>query len=292
MSRRFRPNAAFTLIELLVVIAIMGILIALLLPAIQAAREAARRTQCLSNLKQCGLGLLSYHDEFKSFPIGNVEPPAGSNAGGWWGFQARILPYLESKHVFKLCNFSYRSSCFEWIAYQQTRDIFLGTMIPSFYKCPNDPLKDEIYHDSRFGDYGCTSYLGVMGTSETLNDGILLHGDFNSIVRLSKVTDGASHTIIMGERGISNNLYGWPYCGAGNYRNTGCGDNLMDTKLGLSPGKPDGNHNYHFWSHHANMAHFLWADGSARPLFYDIDHQVLQDLATRAGREIFSTSCY
>jgi prepilin-type N-terminal cleavage/methylation domain-containing protein/prepilin-type processing-associated H-X9-DG protein len=287
MSRKFRYNAAFTLVELLVVIAIIGILIALLLPAIQAAREAARRTQCLDNLKQCGLGLLAFHDEFKSFPVGNVAPPS-SGAGGWWGFQARILPYLEAKQIFKLCNFKYQGTCFEWITYQQTRKTFLGTMLPTFYKCPDDPLKNEVYHDTS-GDYTCTNYLGVMGTTPTANDGVLLHGDYGSIIKLARIKDGASQTIIMGERGISNDLYGWPYCGAGDSQNTGCGDNLMSTKLGLSPGKPDGNHNYHFWSYHPNMSHFLWADGSSRPLFYDLDYKVLQAFATRAGRETISS---
>jgi prepilin-type N-terminal cleavage/methylation domain-containing protein len=290
MSKRFRRIAAFTLVELLVVIAIIGILIALLLPAIQAAREAGRRTQCLNNLKHCGLGLLSFLNEFRSFPVGNVAPPANNDYGGWWGFQARILPYLESKHIYKLCMFNYQGSCFDWIAYQQSRRILLGTMVPVFYKCPDDPLKDAIYHDPTFGDYGCTNYLGVMGTTETANNGILLHGNYSSAVRLVKVTDGSSQTIIMGERGISNDLYGWPYCGAGDAQNTGCGDNLMATDLGLSPGLPDGNHNYHFWSYHHNMAHFLWADGSARPLSYDLDHKVLQALSTKAGRETISSS--
>jgi prepilin-type N-terminal cleavage/methylation domain-containing protein len=289
MSRRFRRHAAFTLVELLVVIAILGILIALLLPAIQAAREAGRRAQCLNNLRQCGLGLLAYHDEFKSFPVGNVAPPS-TNYGGWWGFQARILPYLESKNIYKLCQFNYKGSCFDYIAYQQTKGIYLGKMIPTFLKCPDDPLKNEFYHDATYGDYGCTNYLGVMGTTETANDGILLHGDYKSIVRIQRIADGASQTIIMGERGISNDLYGWPYCGAGDSINSGCGDNLMCTRLGLSRGLPDGKHNYHFWSYHADMSHFLWADGSARPLYYDIDYKVLQALATRAGHEIISSS--
>jgi prepilin-type N-terminal cleavage/methylation domain-containing protein/prepilin-type processing-associated H-X9-DG protein len=292
MLRRFRRDAAFTLVELLVVIAIIGVLIALLLPAIQAAREAGRRTQCLNNLKQCGLGLLSFHNEYGSFPIGNVEPPKNSIQGGWWGFQARILPFLEQKLIFKHCNFKYSSSCFDWIYYLQTRKTFLGTMIPNFLKCPDDSLQDAIYHDPTAGDYGCTNYLGIMGTTNIAGDGILLHGNSTSMVKLNKIRDGASQTLIMGERGISNDLYGWPYCGAGDAQNTGCGDNLMDTSLGLSAGKPDGNHNYHFWSYHPNMAHFLWADGSAGPLYYDIDYKVLKKLSTRAGRETVSASSY
>ena len=66
---------------------------------------------------------------------------------------------------------------------------------------------------------------------------------------------------------------------------TGCGDNLMSTNLGLSPGEPNGAHNYHFWSYHPTLCQFLWADGSAKPLTYDLDYNVLQALATRAGGE-------
>ena len=90
----------------------------------------------------------------------------------------------------------------------------------------------------------------------------------------------------MGERGLSDYLYGWPYCGCGDGNGTGWGDNLMCTQLGLSQGFPDGNHDYHFWSYHPNMANFLWADGSEQPLTYDIDFNVFQALATRAGGEV------
>src|SRR5580700_8082857 len=98
MFRRPVRKSAFTLVELLVVIAIIGMLVALLLPAIQSARESGRRTTCLNNLKQDGLALLAYHGEFNRFPVGNVAPNPNSMVvtGGWWGFQARILPYLES----------------------------------------------------------------------------------------------------------------------------------------------------------------------------------------------------
>jgi prepilin-type N-terminal cleavage/methylation domain-containing protein len=290
MSRQRRRKRGFTLVELLVVIAIIGTLIALLLPAIQAAREAGRRTQCLNNLKQCGLGLLAYHASLNKFPVGNVAPSPHNSAGGWWGFQARILPFLESRNIYDLCNFTYQGSCFDWVVLQQSRKRSPATMILDYYKCPDDPLRNEIYHDPAFGDYGCTDYLGVMGTSPSSGDGILLHGNYNSAVSLTTVTDGASHTLIMGERGVSNDLYGWPYCGAGDSNGTGCGDNLMATNLGLSAGLPDGNHNYHFWSYHAELAHFLWADGAARPLTYDLDYNVLQALATRAGGETIQTN--
>jgi prepilin-type N-terminal cleavage/methylation domain-containing protein len=290
MSRKFRHNTAFTLVELLVVIAIIGILIALLLPAIQSAREAGRRATCLNNLKQLGLGLLSYHDEFRKFPVGNMEPSNPSTgAGGWWGFQARILPYMESKNIYKLCNFNSPTSCFDYILSQQNKGIRLGTMISVYFKCPNDPLQNAIWQDPNVGDYGCTNYLGVMGTTptpaKTEQEGILMHGTTNSAISLPKVIDGSSHTIIMGERGISDDLYGWPYCGAGQY-NSGNGDNLMATDTGLSRGKPDGNHNWHFWSHHKSVAQFLCADGAARPLAYEIDFRVFQALSTRAGREV------
>jgi prepilin-type N-terminal cleavage/methylation domain-containing protein len=287
MSRRFTQIAAFTLVELLVVIAIIGILIGLLLPAIQAARDAGRRATCVNNLRQCGLGLLSYHNEFKAFPIGNTAPDS-RGYGGWWGFQARILPYLESKNVFALINFKYPGTSFQWIAYQQAKGIRLGTMINIYYKCPNDPLQNAVYHDST-GDYGCTNYLGVMGSAPTANDGILFHGDSNSAINMTKIKDGASHTLIMGERSISNDLYGWPYCGYGDLSGTGYGDNLMATNIGLGPGRPDGAHNFHFWSYHPNIAHFLWADGSARPLNYDLDFRVFQSLSTRAGHEVISS---
>jgi prepilin-type N-terminal cleavage/methylation domain-containing protein len=291
---RSNSTHAFTLVELLVVIAIIGTLIGLLLPAIQAAREAGRRTQCANNLKQDGLALLAYHDEMGTFPVGNFAPPLppdpNAYVGGWWGFQAKILPYLESKYIYDLCNFSFHGDCFGWMATQPPGKN-PALMILSYYKCPDDPLRDQIYHDpAGAGDYGCTNYLGVMGTSRTSNDGILFHCGYNGVVRLKDVTDGASHTMIMGERGLSNSQYGWPYCGCGDtgdIYSTGNGDNLLSTQLGLAPGLADGNHDFHFWSYHPHMAQFLFADGSGQPLSYDIDFKVFKALSTRAGGEIF-----
>src|SRR5687768_201165 len=100
--RSSSSRRAFTLIELLVVIAIIGILVALLLPAVQQAREAARRTQCKNNLKQLGLALHNYHDQHKLLPPGYVSDytTAGTDTGPGWGWAAMILPQIDQGPLF------------------------------------------------------------------------------------------------------------------------------------------------------------------------------------------------
>jgi prepilin-type N-terminal cleavage/methylation domain-containing protein len=292
MLSRLVHRPGFTLVELLVVIAIIGILIALLLSAIQSARETARRMQCFNNLKQYGVALNCYLNDHGSFPVGNVAPRPGdwTQAGGWWAFQSRLLPYLEARDIYKLCEggFTYSGDCFDWISIQPAQ-MNPAVKIESYAKCPDDHLKDDIWPYTGYsqpGGYGCSNYMGMMGTSGTAGDGILIHCGYSGAISLTKVTDGASHTLIMGERGISMLYYGWPYCGYGNpSTGSGEGDNLLSTYYGLSAGTDDGNHDYHFWSYHPNLAQFICADGSGHVLSYDIDLPTFQALSTRAGGE-------
>ena len=270
-----RPKSAFThLVELLVVIAIIGTLIAMLMPAVQSAREAARRTQCLNNLKQYSVALHAYHVANKSFPVGNVP-------NRWWGFQSRLLPYLDAQMIYPMVNYSYSGDCFQ-ACNAQLPGTDPGDQVQSVDMCPNDPHAGEIWYipEQLAGHHGCTNYLGIMGTSNAANDGILLYGPVirHRSENYRRHFAHADH----GRGGISDELWGWPYCGYGD--GTGNGDNLLTTYEGLSEGTSAPEHIFHFWSYHPRVSHFAFADGSCRRLSYEIDFTLFQALSTVRGR--------
>ena len=216
----FRQNAArslgFTLIELLVVIAIIGVLIALLLPAVQMAREAARRSSCTNNLKQIGLAIHNYHDAFNILPPGmrrNQYPPGSSatvgslEAWGGWSCHSMLLPYLDRSDVHGLLNFevsSYRTDTTAvgtGIANYTTMQTLISTFL-----CPSDPTKQcgtisGLGYTARCpgNNYPCSvGDTTVFGTFNTYNS----RGPFwiDSNCTFGQIADGLKNTIFFSER--------------------------------------------------------------------------------------------
>lgn len=198
--RQIQTRAGFTLVELLVVIAIIGILIALLLPAVQAAREAARRTQCANNLMQVSLALQNYESTFERLPSGSINPtgPIRSEAKGYhMSWITQILPQLGEPVL-------YANIDFEVGAYDPKNAQVARVVIPTL-RCPSDP-KQERSSDDR----GISSYAGchhdVEAPIDVDNNGVMF---LNSEVRMHQITDGASYTIFAGEKVSDLDDLGW-----------------------------------------------------------------------------------
>jgi prepilin-type N-terminal cleavage/methylation domain-containing protein len=161
----------FTLVELLVVIAIIGILVALLLPAIQAAREAARRTQCNNNLKNIAVGLQNYHDSYKTLPYGAIH--AGRVAaqtrkmGPCW--QVAIMPFLEQRNIYDRLMATQRQGApgYEFIAGQMNQPDAtngdLARLIPDYMRCPSSPTPKMA---TQTGTVCLPSYVGIAGGTD------------------------------------------------------------------------------------------------------------------------------
>lgn len=207
MKTRYRHRRAFTLIEMLVTIGILSILAALFLPAVQSAREAARRTQCQGNLHQIGLALHSYHASANSFPpsVTTRTPPGGSVYGGFYSVQDRILPYLDQAPLYNAINYA------------------TGTWPIDTYLAPTPSLYAELnganataYHTG-VGVFLCPSdggqftsagnnYRGCTGVGPSGVAWIELpdsgNGMFPEIgtITAARVADGLSHTVAFSER--------------------------------------------------------------------------------------------
>jgi prepilin-type N-terminal cleavage/methylation domain-containing protein/prepilin-type processing-associated H-X9-DG protein len=228
MERSSR-RSAFTLIELLVVIAIIGILIALLLPAVQKVRDAANRTKCQNNMKQMGLLLHNYHDTNGSFPSG-VENPSerptgtGVNFGyhPWWSWMALSMQYYEQDNLYKVAdNFAHGpgTDYWPWGESGSQPNPALSTVV-KLWSCPADS-RTELASDVPDPNVGSirvafTEYLGVCGIDDPRRFDKLGVFYENSKIRTAEVTDGLSNTLFVGERPPSADLdYGWWFAGAG-----------------------------------------------------------------------------
>ncbi len=269
-----RKRAAFTLVELLVVIAIIGILVALLLPAVQAAREAARRMQCTNNLKQIGLALHNYDNSYNSFPPGNLD--YGVSQSQEWGWAVFLLPFLEQGPLYEHLAPNERRFV-ELLGDPAARSLCQHPL--TVFRCPSDRTPQLLKDTDQPRDldgvaavgpsfYGATSnYIGVSGfwAIGTLP----ANGVFsaNSEVSFRDVPDGTSNTFAVGERDF--------YCAAGLWagvrdaRNSG--PRGADYVLGrvsykMNAVKNMGNPSccQAFSSPHPGGAHFVMCDGAVR----------------------------
>lgn len=297
----------FTLVELLVVIAIIGILIALLLPAVQAAREAARRIQCASRHKQVAIGMHNYESSFTSFPPGMFHPR-------WYSWSALILPFIEQKAVYEPINFELDYFVHTW-GHKNTE---AGGKRIETYLCPSDPQSSETWiivsgdpnvyvGPTPDDDAARTCMCGVADSYEWLTtstvwpkpftetDGIMgaivdSSGKITgSACRIRDISDGTSQTLLIGEitGGGSGTHQGHPWI-SWNILDTGDGINGMWTVPGGKwppvSGPYRGLRDTGFSSYHPGGCHFSFADGSVHFLQQDIAAAVLRSLTTRAGK--------
>ncbi|MGD9635431.1 MAG: DUF1559 domain-containing protein [Pirellulales bacterium] len=354
MKRTTHSSRAFTLVELLVVIAIIGILVALLLPAIQAAREAARRSSCTNNLKNLGLGVLNHHDVMKHFPVSMGayipgEGPTNTQTGAGWILNT--LPQLEEQSLydrfrdggaFEVAGQFASGACLVTTSPYLNKGLNSkknGISVPELMKtqltilnCPSDgdvtKLDGTQYQWSRC-DVARTSYKGVLddtmlgetdGTLFTNDDshypsgnyseppvaaagtsqrdchrdfrcrGIFFRQSFQRPVKIAKVTDGTSKTLMIGEDVPEYNHHSTAFYANGDW----CSCNIplnygMNAPPPPAPPDPAGGDwwNYQgFRSLHPGGMHFCLADGSVRFVSESIDGETFRTSCTRDGGEV------
>ncbi|MDX1947688.1 MAG: DUF1559 domain-containing protein [Pirellulaceae bacterium] len=270
-----KNRLAFTLVELLVVIAIIGVLVALLLPAVQAARESARRTQCANHLRQIGLATLNYNDTYGRLPHGgwtDTGTPSTSNCPpsegrSCWTWAYHTLPFMEQKNLF-----------------DQTSDASIyATALPLLY-CPSrrPPTK--------YGGTARTDYAGNTGSNFNVNneDGVILQSK-RPPVRLAGITDGTSNTMLYGEKQLHPQLSG-----------SDGGNNIFDdneapyntgyevdtVREGSAPPQPDRLHSNTastevFGSRHPAGINVVLVDNSVRMIPFTVDATVFRNFCVR-----------
>ena len=298
-----RRGRGFTLIELLVVIAIIGVLVGLLLPAVQAAREASRRAHCVNNLKQIGLALHGYEGTHGVLPPGYISAfdAGGTDLGPGWGWGAMLLPQVEQANLANAVNFN--------LAIEAPANLTARTAVVAGFLCPSDTVSPEWWVWSRDASgkaiaricqVAPSNYAGMFGTTEPGVDG---DGVFfrDGRVGLRDITDGTSRTIAVGERSHRLGEATWvgSVTGAVLFPDVldGIGHPRPEHSAGMvlghagelrGPGDPDGDVNQFYSVHSGPGANFLFADGHAAFLRSAMDYKTYLALSTRAGGEAVS----
>lgn len=271
-----KKRTGFTLVELLVVIAIIGVLIALLLPAVQAAREAARRTECFNNQKQLGLAIHNHHDTLRRLPPGWHAPANDPDGAPGWAWSAHLLPFMEQENLHDLVQLNVHivSS-----ANQTARETVLDQFV-----CPSDAPDSEMVTLGPI-TVARSNYVAVFGDHEIEDHPDDGHGAFflNSRLQFRSITDGLSNTYFVGER--SSKMGGSTWTGV-----VTDADEALARVVGSADHPPNDDHGHldDFGSYHPTGANFLMGDGSVRFVSETIDEDVYKAFATRAGGEVVS----
>ena len=317
---------AFTLIELLVVIAIIGLLIALLLPAVQAARESARRTQCDNNLKQIGIALQGYHDALGQFPPSFVVSPTSNtlmgppdsttgDTGPGWGFLTLLLPYQEQMPLYQTLNINLP-------CWSPANAAPVKTVLPA-YICPTavnmtPPIYDVVNASGNtLATFARANYVGMAGRRSPWDtyydpstdlakvtppaDGVLFR---NSTTRIADILDGTTQTMIVAEKTPYRSDSTWVGVVPGAQTNPrpqfaivgpDPGASQVNAHAGPTPQenppiiKPPNQplaNTDEVWANHPKGANILFCDGSVHFISEDVNALMWSWMATRAGHEV------
>ncbi|MEX1039941.1 MAG: DUF1559 domain-containing protein [Pirellulaceae bacterium] len=295
----------FTLVELLVVIAIIGVLVALLLPAVQQAREAARRMSCSANFKQVGLALHNYHDTFGVFPSGAAISGGCSGYSGThlysWG--VHLLPFIEQSARYDRIDFGLPTNSQAMYFSSTTPQAPLGPI--DLYLCPSNAQTDTMVNPAMSSAYELMPRTDMGGVADSRDwrcntsgtVGARPRSDGNGILfavsktGFKEIIDGTSNTLIVGEVTGDHRTPSSSSEATFNSNSYALYD-VFDTSTGINgpftvPGgatfafRPQG-----FSSYHPGGAHFALADGSVRLFTETINQITLSGLTTRAGEEV------
>ena len=259
MSRRYSTRNAFTLVELLVVIAIVGVLVALLLPAVQAARESARRASCTNNMRQLGLAVINFTDAHGKLPVSNR--PGGSTTSPRYSWALMMLPYFEEQNIYEQYDQSQNWSKATAVASYGTPNAQLVAKPLAVFQCPSTPDNNRLDGDSQFWTLGYPDWAssqcaapadyspicnveqrlvstGLVDNAPDLT-GLMLR---NVTCTLKQVTDGTSSTIMLAESAGRPAVYrkttkvgDLPF-----HRTNGGGWGRAASDFGLDGSSPDG----------------------------------------------------